>query len=129
MIVVLVFFFKQKTAYELRISDWSSDVCSSDLITPEIAIAFSGGKNELGILGLLDFLDHSDRSGADRPHGLAGLGVSKTQAAMLEIDLLPPEARDLLAAASGPHPQAPDVERLSVAPVLLQLAPGFADRK
>src|SRR3546814_5445237 len=29
--VVVVFFFKQKTAYELRISDWSSDVCSSDL--------------------------------------------------------------------------------------------------
>src|SRR3546814_2125215 len=27
----LVFFFKQKTAYEVRISDWSSDVCSSDL--------------------------------------------------------------------------------------------------
>src|SRR3546814_10529086 len=27
----IVFFFKQKTAYELRISDWSSDVCSSDL--------------------------------------------------------------------------------------------------
>src|SRR3546814_5762993 len=29
--MVLVFFFKQKTAYEMRISDWSSDVCSSDL--------------------------------------------------------------------------------------------------
>src|SRR3546814_6622018 len=29
--VVLVFVFKQKTAYEMRISDWSSDVCSSDL--------------------------------------------------------------------------------------------------
>src|SRR3546814_1560659 len=28
---VLIFFFKQKTAYEMRISDWSSDVCSSDL--------------------------------------------------------------------------------------------------
>src|SRR3546814_5146675 len=28
---MVVFFFKQKTAYELRISDWSSDVCSSDL--------------------------------------------------------------------------------------------------
>src|SRR3546814_13868809 len=27
-----VFFFKQKTAYEMRISDWSSDVCSSDLV-------------------------------------------------------------------------------------------------
>src|SRR3546814_8983949 len=28
---VFIFFFKQKTAYEVRISDWSSDVCSSDL--------------------------------------------------------------------------------------------------
>src|SRR3546814_16809556 len=28
-----VFFFKQKTAYEMRISDWSSDVCSSDLLS------------------------------------------------------------------------------------------------
>src|SRR3546814_3500427 len=28
---ILIFFFKEKTAYEMRISDWSSDVCSSDL--------------------------------------------------------------------------------------------------
>src|SRR3546814_4501843 len=28
---IIIFFFKQKTAYEMRISDWSSDVCSSDL--------------------------------------------------------------------------------------------------
>src|SRR3546814_6464878 len=42
MVIVLVFiffFFKQKTAYELRISDWSSDVCSSDLI---MSNAFGG---------------------------------------------------------------------------------------
>src|SRR3546814_6544591 len=32
MSYVFFFFFKQKTAYELRISDWSSDVCSSDLV-------------------------------------------------------------------------------------------------
>src|SRR3546814_5051017 len=31
--MLLFFFFKQKTAYEMRISDWSSDVCSSDLLT------------------------------------------------------------------------------------------------
>src|SRR3546814_10045276 len=31
---LLFFFFKQKTAYEMRISDWSSDVCSSDLFCP-----------------------------------------------------------------------------------------------
>src|SRR3546814_2535770 len=30
-ITLFFFFFKQKTAYEMRISDWSSDVCSSDL--------------------------------------------------------------------------------------------------
>src|SRR3546814_6397114 len=29
---IVFFFFKQKTAYEMRISDWSSDVCSSDLL-------------------------------------------------------------------------------------------------
>src|SRR3546814_2285795 len=33
------FFFKQKTAYEMRISDWSSDVCSSDLAHSEIITA------------------------------------------------------------------------------------------
>src|SRR3546814_2583814 len=31
MCLFIFFFFKQKTAYEMRISDWSSDVCSSDL--------------------------------------------------------------------------------------------------
>src|SRR3546814_7426509 len=38
---IFVFFcFKQKTAYEMRISDWSSDVCSSDLATspPEVSV-------------------------------------------------------------------------------------------
>src|SRR3546814_8359996 len=34
--IVFFFFFKQKTAYEMRISDWSSDVCSSDLITERV---------------------------------------------------------------------------------------------
>src|SRR3546814_3841324 len=35
MCVVCVVLFKQKTAYEMRISDWSSDVCSSDLDKPD----------------------------------------------------------------------------------------------
>src|SRR3546814_12490207 len=38
------FFFKQKTAYEMRISDWSSDVCSSDL-TKRIEIDPCRGRN------------------------------------------------------------------------------------
>src|SRR3546814_4839756 len=35
----MFFFFKQKTAYEMRISDWSSDVCSSDLSQIALAVA------------------------------------------------------------------------------------------
>src|SRR3546814_3141601 len=38
-----VFFFKQKTAYEMRISDWSSDVCSSDLGFASGTMLGSGG--------------------------------------------------------------------------------------
>src|SRR3546814_15274017 len=38
IIIAVFFFFKQKTAYEMRISDWSSDVCSSDLYVPNLTI-------------------------------------------------------------------------------------------
>src|SRR3546814_4898926 len=34
----VLFFFKQKTAYDMRISDWSSDVCSSDLLLVSVAL-------------------------------------------------------------------------------------------
>src|SRR3546814_8143806 len=39
MWMCIFFFFKQKTAYEMRISDWSSDVCSSDLLALDPAIS------------------------------------------------------------------------------------------
>src|SRR3546814_1277892 len=38
---MFVFFFKQKTVYEMRISDWSSDVCSSDLLDDKSYAAFA----------------------------------------------------------------------------------------
>src|SRR3546814_7065470 len=51
----MFFFFKQKTAYEMRISDWSSDVCSSDLLA-EVGVvavvsqqALHGLRNELAL--------------------------------------------------------------------------------
>src|SRR3546814_10023208 len=45
---VMFFFFKQKTAYEMRISDWSSDVCSSDLFVVSLLLqeAETGGAFE-----------------------------------------------------------------------------------
>src|SRR3546814_3919880 len=62
VVCCILFFFTQKTAYEMRISDWSSDVCSSDLrygrqcLTEEIAMGRSGVAHELsgqdqGVLG------------------------------------------------------------------------------
>src|SRR3546814_5193872 len=48
--VVLFFFFKQKTAYEMRISDWSSDVCSSDLTQTTNPLA---GKDEAPLPGVV----------------------------------------------------------------------------
>src|SRR3546814_13545660 len=43
LLFISFFFFKQKTAYEMRISDWSSDVCSSDL-----AALHDGGLHDEG---------------------------------------------------------------------------------
>src|SRR3546814_2447029 len=59
------FFFKQKTAYELRISDWSSDVCSSDL-----AIGSDEGGHDALHPELGDFDDFARLVDAARGHGL-----------------------------------------------------------
>src|SRR3546814_3488250 len=59
------FFFKQKTAYEMRISDWSSDVCSSDLMKTLITRVGPGSKMIcLGNLGQIDtpYLSETTRS-------------------------------------------------------------------
>src|SRR3546814_4323551 len=49
----MFFFFKQKTAYEMRISDWSSDVCSSDLaVFVEFVAAHAQAHAEVGAHGL-----------------------------------------------------------------------------
>src|SRR3546814_5939015 len=47
MSVFMFFFFKQKTAYEMRISDWSSDVCSSDLIATGLFIGLEHRARDL----------------------------------------------------------------------------------
>src|SRR3546814_1036639 len=47
LLVIVFFFFKQKTAYEMRISDWSSDVCSSDLLL-ELLCLYHGVGLHLG---------------------------------------------------------------------------------
>src|SRR3546814_11031216 len=80
LIVVLVtafFFFKQKTAYEMRISDWSSDVCSSDLAITSIETSYFNGQQirERGIDFELSYRTPVDRlfSGASGSLLLRGL--------------------------------------------------------
>src|SRR3546814_8787157 len=62
------FFFKQKTAYEMRISDWSSDVCSSDLYSRASHQTGSGSSvviaSACGWFGLMRIL-RSSRAGID----------------------------------------------------------------
>src|SRR3546814_2753875 len=47
--MLVLFFCHQKTAYEVRISDWSSDVCSSDLLFPEVDLQLVSGAVRIGV--------------------------------------------------------------------------------
>src|SRR3546814_4874875 len=59
-----IFFFKQKTAYEMRISDWSSDVCSSDL---EMKMDFAAMMPLAATLGVLIDEGSKDRVAGKLP--------------------------------------------------------------
>src|SRR3546814_16893232 len=63
------FFFKQKTAYEVRISDWSSDVCSSDLLH-----TFKDGRKNGAWRGKIIAALRYDTTGRGREHG-RGFGI------------------------------------------------------
>src|SRR3546814_13146971 len=52
---MLFFFFKQKTAYEMRISDWSSDVCSSDLTDAEGRYSIQASQGETMVFSIIGY--------------------------------------------------------------------------
>src|SRR3546814_6236453 len=101
-LVAVFFFFKQKTAYEMRISDWSSDVCSSDLagladdvlaLVPHALALVRLGLAEVADLGghladllLVDAADH-DLGGARDLEGHAGRGLVVDGVAVPESQL------------------------------------------
>src|SRR3546814_1340479 len=82
----LVFFSKQKSAYELRISDWSSDVCSSDLqtrIEPAASALSSGDGAEFGAPLAEPGASGVVKLGRERPRsdaGRIGLGDAEHEA-------------------------------------------------
>src|SRR3546814_5363513 len=61
--VIYLFFFKQKTAYEMRISDWSSDVCSSDLMGDARSIVMVQIGPDQGRVSAEDALCYMSRHG------------------------------------------------------------------
>src|SRR3546814_10597115 len=75
------FFFRQKTEYEMRMSDWSSDVCSSDLYQPRDRHAVALEPFELGLVG--------------RPHPRLALAPA------LQAHLVKQYLAELLGAADG----------------------------
>src|SRR3546814_8458794 len=104
--VCLVFFFKQKTAYEMRMSDWSSDVCSSDL-TPlqtvdgrdrstvlRIAVIVVDGQERQGGLEQELVEAQVEITGDDRPGPLGqAIGVPLQQRARLEQPAIQPDVQ------------------------------------
>src|SRR3546814_12403885 len=76
MLYIVFFFFKQKTAYEMRISDWSSDVCSSDL-------------NLLPVRTPLDLRHALASDDRDRARRRRGLGFGRVvEVGVLEVERL-----------------------------------------
>src|SRR3546814_17460611 len=117
VLLCVFFFFKQKTAYEMRISDWSSDVCSSDLVEAGIAAHLAVGGHvdhhhaqrpvAAGLQGEhAVVLDEAGEAAAERQH----LGeqarhrrriVVAGQAVVADALQPPPPAAD----SGGPHEQ------------------------
>src|SRR3546814_7116427 len=106
---MFLFFFKQKTAYEVRISDWSSDVCSSDLLEPRYNAIDARVDLELGP-------HHASRpgivAGADIGERRVGTGIDAHRVAVaFEV------ARAMRHAAAG----AADIDLLDFVGVLRDL--------
>src|SRR3546814_8369193 len=71
IILLFFFFFKHKTAYEMRISDWSSDVCSSDLIAGRLEQQLPARQPAVAIV--------EAAAGDDVPQKAVALGVDAIQ--------------------------------------------------
>src|SRR3546814_19036987 len=100
----MFFFFKQKTAYEMRISDWSSDVCSSDLAGK----AFGCSRRQL-------------LSRIELPHAMPSIAAGITQCIMLSLSMV---VIDALVGADGLG--KPVVNALNTADIALGFEAGLA---
>src|SRR3546814_2205092 len=97
---MIVFFFKQKTAYEMRISDWSSDVCSSDLAERFIFLVYDERYHAAGLFlsillvgswfGILSTMADAMMMGVGKPSGVAFSNGAKLAVIAVALPLLLP---------------------------------------
>src|SRR3546814_11457770 len=99
--MLVFFFFKQKTAYEMRISDWSSDVCSSDLLLTwprpprkEPRISAKTPSHGVDLTALYALPDHEVVSGLIPGIGQRLLGIEEAVARIRATPGLIPVAID-----------------------------------
>src|SRR3546814_1690740 len=88
-VFVSFFFFKQKTAYEMRISDWSSDVCSSDLCEGDMEAAIVEGLAGVEV-------DRTGQAALDQVGGRILVDLDRSQqfgGDVGEVQRLPADAR------------------------------------
>src|SRR3546814_12666200 len=128
VIALSLVFFKQKTAYEMRLSDWSSDVCSSDLVEmvvdhrraarQHLEVERLAAEQRPGdVARLHDPDDIVDRTARDRQAGMRGfeqLGAHRVGVGG-DVDPVDLDAR-------GPHLAPPPVGQAPAAPADLTLA-------
>src|SRR3546814_4659518 len=93
--IFVVFFFKTKTAYELRIIDWSSDVCSSDLR----ALLDNRGTDEVGPVQALATYQENDLLGLFESTTLTGATIPNQPSELLFGQL----AQDFAVGSDGLH--------------------------
>src|SRR3546814_7330538 len=90
MLLVVFFFFKQKTAYEMRISDWSSDVCSSDLLTRlsclQIGFRIEQAMKVDDDIAHFGIVDRPLRAAAPGFFGSLVVGIDPDHVQLVEID-------------------------------------------
>src|SRR3546814_10434549 len=79
------FFFKQKTAYEMRISDWSSDVCSSDLDDAHQFAVAASAKGSGGSLAARSRAISEAFQHAERPPAVVQLGLDIVQDGVVDV--------------------------------------------
>src|SRR3546814_5003780 len=93
--LLFVFFFKQKTAYEMRISDWSSDVCSSDLDVDDDIVPVPMDHDRFGHQRCFGAVEIFDEGGDPAlvvklhlvPFGMAGVDQEQSNAGIEEREL------------------------------------------